>query len=166
MQLRILIALLLACSGLKAQQVVHVSVDTLDVVRSQVEVLRDSVGLLSDSITALQVEVRSEVVDVSNPVFYKAAGSVLSNGTVEQGAGATVSRVSQGIYQITFSSAAPSNTYPVLATMQGLPANDDYQWAYLSRTTNGFRIEVREQDNGGTAGVLRDSGFSFFVPKI
>lgn len=104
--------------------------------------------------------------DPVEPAFYKAAGSVDQTGTPEQIAGATVTRSGVGQYDITFNTAANSNTYPVLATMQGLPQNDDYQWAYLNRTVNGFRIEVREQDNGGTAGVLRDSGFSFFVPII
>ena len=104
--------------------------------------------------------------DPINPSLFKAAGSVSSTGAVQQIAGATVARLSQGRYQITFNSAANTATYPVLATMEGLPQNDDYQWAYLSRTVNSFIIEVREQDNGITAGVLRDSGFSFFVPII
>lgn len=104
--------------------------------------------------------------DPTNPPYYKAAGSILSDGTSEQIAGASVVRVAAGQYDISFNTAANSATYPVLATMQALPQNDDYQWAYLNRTVNGFRIEIREQDNGGAAGVLRDSGFSFYVPII
>lgn len=104
--------------------------------------------------------------DPTNPPYYKATGSVLSDGTLEQGAGATITRFGVGQYDITFNSVANTATYPVLATMQALPQNDDYQWAYLNRTISGFRIEIREQDNGGAAGILRDSGFSFFVPII
>jgi len=112
------------------------------------------------------VEAVATPPDPVNPEFYKAAGSVAGDGIAEQIAGGSVVRVAVGQYDVTFNSAAFSDTYPVLATMQGLPQNDDYQWAYLNRTVNGFRIEIREQDNGGAAGVLRDSGFSFFVPII
>ena len=105
-------------------------------------------------------------IDALNPEFYKAAGSVLSNGSTEQIAGGSVTRIGIGQYDINFNSPATSATYPVLATMQALAQNDDYQWAYLNRTVDGFRIEIREQDNGPAAGVLRDSGFSFFVPLI
>lgn len=98
-----------------------------------------------------------------DPITTKAAGSVASNGTAQEIINATVVRAAQGQYDVTFTTPAPSATYPVLATMEGLPQNDDYQWAYLNRTVNGFRLEIREQDNGGAAGVLRDSGFSFQV---
>ena len=104
-----------------------------------------------------------------DPVFYKASAAVSVSGgllTEDIAAGCTVTRLSQGNYQITFNNPANSAAYPILATMQGLAQNDDYQWAYWDRTVNGFRIEIREQDNGGAAGVLRDSGFSFFVPII
>ena len=81
-------------------------------------------------------------------------------------AGGSVTRMGVGQYDINFNTPSSSATYPVLATMQALAQNDDYQWAYLNRTVNSFRIEIREQDNGAAAGVLRDSGFSFFVPLI
>ena len=31
-------------------------------------------------------------------------------------------------------------------------------------TANSFDVEITEQDNGGTAGVFRDAGFSFYIP--
>lgn len=116
-----------------------------------------------------QIDAINGTPPAGDPVFYKAAGAVTVTGTTlttDQAAGCTVSRLARGRYQITFNNPANTATYPVLATMQGLPQNDDYQWAYLNRTINGFQIEIREQDNGGAAGVLRDSGFSFFVPVI
>lgn len=99
------------------------------------------------------------------PITVKAAGSVAQNGTVQEAVNATVVKVGgvQGTYDVAFTTPAPTATYPVLVTMGALPQNDDYQWAYLNRTINGFRIEIREQDNGGAAGVLRDSDFSFQV---
>lgn len=105
-------------------------------------------------------------VDPQDPVYYKACASVEANGTIEQGAGCSVVRVGVGQYDVTFNTPHSSATYPVLATMQALPQNDDYQWGYLNRTVNGFRLEIREQDNGGNPGVLRDSGFSIYVPVI
>lgn len=105
----------------------------------------------------------------TNPLFYKATGAVNVSGgvlTTETAAGATITRAGVGQYNILFSSPANNALYPVLATMSALPQNDDYQWAYLNRTVNGFSIEIREQDNGTAAGTLVDSGFSFFVPNI
>jgi hypothetical protein len=121
---------------------------------------------LDAAIDEIEALTNTSAPDPTNPAFYHAAGSVAANGTAEQMAGATVVRNAQGQYDITFTNTANTSTYPVLATMQGLPQNDDYQWAYLNRTQTGFRLEIREQDNGGTAGVLRDSGFSFFIPII
>ena len=120
---------------------------------------------LSDELTILEGFL-DPVPDPVNPPFYHAGGSVDSAGNAQGIAGASVSRISTGRYQITFTSPSNTDTYPVLATMQGLPQNDDYQWAYLNRTVNGFQLEIREQDNGSSAGVLRDSGFSFFVPIL
>lgn len=125
--------------------------------------------LLGVNSSGLVVEYDYVAPPTGDPVFYKAAGAVTVTGTtltIDSISGAGVTRTGTGQYDITFNTPANDALYPVIATMAALPQNDDYQWAYLNRTINGFTLEIREQDNGGTAGVLRDSGFSFFVPVL
>jgi len=119
---------------------------------------------LNERVTALENAVVQPPVGDS-AISVKAAGSVLQTGVAQEIVNATVTKVTgvSGTYDITFLNDAPTATYPVLVTMGALPQNDDYQWAYLNRTVSGFRVEIREQDNGAAAGVLRDSDFSFQV---
>lgn len=106
--------------------------------------------------------------DPVDPVFYKAAGSVLVDGTNEGVAGATVTKNGTGDFSVAFSSPANTATYPVVLGVEGNANRDDIFLDYINRTVNGFDIRMVEQDNGGTAGVFSDNfaGFSFYVPVL
>lgn len=96
---------------------------------------------------------------------YHAAGKVEDTGFGVYIQGATVSRLSQGRYQVVFDQPHPNGAdYPVIFSMEQNLGKDDYVPAYNNVTANGFNVEIGEQDNGGTGGVPSDSGFSFYVP--
>ena len=97
---------------------------------------------------------------------YRATGEVNPNGTAALITGATVTRFAVGRYNVVFTVPADNANYPVILTAQGLGSRDDYSLDYVNQTVNGFQVRVAEQDNGGSAGVYRDLGFSFFVPNI
>lgn len=95
-----------------------------------------------------------------------ALGQIDSNGNANSIAGATVVRVSVGLYRVTFDTPQADNTYPILVTPEQNAGTDDYFFAYTNVTTTSFDVEIREQDDGGGGGTLVDSGFSFEVPDI
>jgi hypothetical protein len=41
---------------------------------------------------------------------------------------------------------------------------DDYVPAYAIINDTRFRVQITEQDNGTSAGILIDDGFSFYIP--
>jgi len=105
--------------------------------------------------------------DVSQ--LYIALGSISFIGTtftIENQINCNISRVSVGIYQVSFNQTLSSATYPVLISLGGNSQNDDYQYHYENRTTTGFTIQIREQDDGAGPGDLVDNGFSVLIPKV
>ena len=77
---------------------------------------------------------------------------------------ASVVRTNTGRYTVTLTAQQPDNTFPILISPQQNGGRDDYVLAYRNATPSSFDIEVTEQDNGESAGVYRDAGFSFFIP--
>ncbi|OAB78694.1 hypothetical protein [Cochleicola gelatinilyticus] len=97
-----------------------------------------------------------------------AAGLVEGNGNALKIYGATVSRINKGNYQVTFSSPRSSNNYIInLASADCNDAGDcDYDdpgITYLNRQTTGFRVNIGDSDNGGTAKEDIDLEFTFSV---
>ena len=88
--------------------------------------------------------------------IYHCAGTVSSTGaiTTPKGITFTVSKVSTGVYQITYQTAHPSATYMVSATSDGAARFVHYG----SEATTGVRISTYN-----TTGTLADSGFNFQV---
>lgn len=93
-------------------------------------------------------------------------GCVQGNGTLVNGRNASVNRVSTGVYDVSFLQTADPSCYIVQLTLMQNSGNDDYMINYDIKTQNGFRVEVREQDNGGSPGGLRDEDFDFLVIQI
>ena len=91
-------------------------------------------------------------------------GRVAADGTLLSGSGASVTRVEKGRYQVTYDAALTESAPPVLLSLELNAGNDDYSFMYSNADATGFSIDIGEQDNSGTAGVARDSGFSFFIP--
>lgn len=128
------------------------------------------------ALTDLLIAERSNVVgritaqDIVNLVLSSTptiiAGRVNAAGTLLKGAGATVSLVSTGIYQVTFDTPQPDANYPIMISPEGIAKRDDYFLDYFNVTTAGFQVRGTEQDNGGAAGVFLNMGFSFSVIEI
>ncbi len=95
-------------------------------------------------------------------------GAISATGLIESSSGGFVvlKPPGVGVYQIQFLSARANALYPILTGILCEPGNDDYVVTYCRRTTTEFDIEIREQDNGTTGGLLRDGAFSFFVPTF
>jgi hypothetical protein len=91
-------------------------------------------------------------------------GRVSADGTPMRIQGASVVRTNTGRYTVTLTVQQPNNTFPILISPQQNGGRDDYVLAYRNATPSSFDIEVTEQDNGESAGVYRDAGFSFFIP--
>ncbi|MGB3776156.1 MAG: hypothetical protein WA951_12950, partial [Leeuwenhoekiella sp.] len=97
-----------------------------------------------------------------------AAGLVAPNGTAIKINGATVTRINLGDYQVTFSTARDSRNYIInLATIDCMDSADcpfdDPGIAYYDRQTTGFKINIGDSDNGGTAKEDIDIEFTFSV---
>jgi hypothetical protein len=103
---------------------------------------------------------------ISDPTdVYHATGSVNAFGTPNYIQGASVAWIGTGRYQVSFNTPhANGANYPILFSMEQNTGEDDYVPTYNNVTANGFDVEIGEQDNGGTAGVPQDAGFSFYVP--
>lgn len=103
---------------------------------------------------------------INSPLeVYHASGNINALGVPNYIIGATVLRTDVGRYTVSFLTPFPDgDDYPVLFSMEQNPGADDYVPTYLNANANGFDVEIGEQDNGGTGGVFRDAGFSFFIP--
>lgn len=79
----------------------------------------------------------------------------------------TINRTGTGRYTVTFATANPTNTYPVLFGQEE-PFNTrdavDPHVVEGSKTVNGFQVWIGTGDNGGGADVLVDEPWSFSVP--
>ena len=96
----------------------------------------------------------------------KAMGKVNANGTTNKAPfNATVTRLSIGRYQVVLTPAMPDPNYIIQLTIRDSngAGNDDYDVSYTSQTTNGFVVEVGDNDNGGSDRALRDFEFMFTV---
>ena len=100
-----------------------------------------------------------------------AAGVVQGNGTAIKIYGATITRINEGDYQVTFTTARPTANYVINLTTIDCGGNcngstgnyDDPGIAYYQRQTTGFRVNVGDSDNGSTAKDDIDIEFSFSV---
>ncbi|WP_299113292.1 collagen-like protein [uncultured Winogradskyella sp.] len=103
---------------------------------------------------------------ISGPLdVYHAAGNINQTGSINYIQGANIIRNSVGSYTVTLTNPHPNtNTYPILITLERNAGTDDYGAMYTIISNTIFNIEIREQDDGGGGGVLRDSSFSFYVP--
>jgi len=108
------------------------------------------------------------------PTIY-ATGKVNGNGTAAAIYQATVSRLNEGDYQITFSTALPNANYIIqLSTIDcggDCPGNtsanyDDPGITYYNQTTTGFRVNIGDSDNGTTQKDDIDLEFMFTVITI
>lgn len=92
------------------------------------------------------------------------AGSVNGDGTTNSTVNANVTRNGVGDYSVAFVTPASNDDYIVLLTLEQNPGTDDYSISYDNVTVNGFDVDIREQDDGGSGGTPRDNGYSFLVP--
>lgn len=76
--------------------------------------------------------------------LYHAVGSVHFKGNLEEWIKCKSERLAQGQYYIHFAEPAPTNTYPILLTLEELWQYDDYIIKYLKRDTTWFLVEIRE----------------------
>ncbi|WP_157518068.1 beta strand repeat-containing protein [Flagellimonas lutaonensis] len=111
---------------------------------------------------------------VAMPTIY-ATGKVNGNGTAAAIYQATVSRLNEGDYQITFTTALPNANYIIqLSTIDcggDCPGNtsanyDDPGITYYNQTTTGFRVNIGDSDNGTTQKDDIDLEFMFTVITI
>ena len=112
-------------------------------------------------------------INAALPNAFYCAGLVSSTGVNLSSTGRegfTVSKASTGVYNITFSTTTPraSADYPILLTArdQSNTSNntvDDVNARYRDRTTSGFQVRTRRDDNGTTSGAAFNCEFSFMV---
>ncbi|RNC87497.1 MAG: hypothetical protein ED555_14300, partial [Allomuricauda sp.] len=108
------------------------------------------------------------------PAIYS-MGKINGNGTAAAIYQATVSRINEGDYQITFTTALPNANYIIqLSTLDcggDCPGNtganyDDPGISYYNQTTTGFRVNIGDSDNGTTQKDDIDLEFMFTVMTI
>lgn len=96
----------------------------------------------------------------SAPIYgARAFGSVSSTGTLTSGSGsniATSTRVEEGRYSVTFTTAMPSSVYTVVGSV--IDNSNGIIFNYGPATTTGFDVTIRG-DGGGRV----DDNFSFAV---
>ncbi|MFL1896995.1 beta strand repeat-containing protein, partial [Aquimarina sp. 2-A2] len=102
----------------------------------------------------------------------KAIGKVLGTGVAAKIRNATVTRLDEGDYQITFASAMPDAHYiiqlSILDCGGDCPGNstsnyDDPGISYYAQTTTGFRVNIGDSDNGTNQKDDIDLEFMFTV---
>jgi len=95
----------------------------------------------------------------------RAMGKVASDGTAVKIKGATVTRLSQGNYQVTFDTPMPDADYIIQLTLpdrQGV-GNDDPGITYYDQQTTGFKVNIGDNDNGKGDRNDYDSEFMFTI---
>ncbi len=108
-----------------------------------------------------------------------AMGKVNSDGTAASINNGTSSKITTnnnstdtaGDYQITFSTPLPNNDYIIQLTIPDCPngcvggsgSNDDPGITYYDQQTTGFKVNIGDNDNGGTTRDDYDSEFMFTV---
>ena len=108
------------------------------------------------------------------PITYS-AGKINGNGTAASIYQATVARINEGDYQITFDTALSNANYIIqLATIDcngDCPGNttgnyDDPGITYYDQQTTGFKVNIGDSDNGTTAKDDIDLEFMYVVIKL
>jgi hypothetical protein len=118
-------------------------------------------GLQADT---LKIQEADTTYAVRIETWIKAAGKVSSTGAPIKVYGATVSRINQGDYQITFTQARPDANYIIQLSLPSLnTGNDDPGITYYDQQTSGFKVNIGDNDNGGTASADVNSQFMFTV---
>jgi hypothetical protein len=118
-------------------------------------------GLQADT---LKIQEADTTYAVRIETWIKAAGKVSSTGAPIKVYGATVSRINQGDYQITFTQARPDANYIIQLSLPSLNSgNDDPGITYYDQQTSGFKVNIGDNDNGGTASADVNSQFMFTV---
>ena len=95
-----------------------------------------------------------------------AAGKVSPNGTEIKGFNVTVTRVSLGVYQVTFDTALDNADYIIQLTMRAAlttTQTDDPDLSYYDQQTTGFKVETGDNDNGNSPRAKQDFEFMFTV---
>jgi hypothetical protein len=118
-------------------------------------------GLQADT---LKIQEADTTYAVRIETWIKAAGKVSSTGAPIKVYGATVSQINQGDYQITFTQARPDANYIIQLSLPSLnTGNDDPGITYYDQQTSGFKVNIGDNDNGGTASADVNSQFMFTV---
>jgi hypothetical protein len=94
-----------------------------------------------------------------------AAGKVSPNGTEIKGFNITVTKVSLGVYQVTFDTALDNAHYIIQLTIKSANGvgNDDPDLSYYDQQTTGFKVQTGDNDNGSSDRSERDFEFMFTV---
>ncbi|MEP1270716.1 MAG: hypothetical protein ABJM35_03320 [Nonlabens ulvanivorans] len=94
-----------------------------------------------------------------------AAGKILSTGTAAAGFNATASLINTGDYQITFDNDLGTTSYVIQLTITDLlgVGNDDPNISYYDQQSDGFKVNVGDNDNGGSDRADFNSEFMFSV---
>ncbi|PQJ15554.1 hypothetical protein, partial [Aureicoccus marinus] len=105
------------------------------------------------------------------PTVY-AAGKINGDGTSASIYGATVTRLNEGDYEVTFGTALANGNYIIQVSILDCggdcPGNggtnyDDPGITYYSQSSTGFRVNIGDSDNGGNAKDDIDLEFMFTV---
>lgn len=103
------------------------------------------------------------VLSTTGPQTF-ALGKVSAAGAAVKISGATVSRVSTGVYQVAFSTAQADANYLIQLSVLNCSScgtDDSIGIYYSNQTTTGFRVIIGANDNGGTAKVPSSLEFMF-----
>lgn len=82
----------------------------------------------------------------------------------------SVSKGGTGDYTITYGSTLANANYVIMLTMEttvtgggagGTAGVEDYMLVYHSKSTTGFGVYIKEQDDGNNDGIFRDARFDF-----
>lgn len=88
------------------------------------------------------------------------AGRVAANGTLQSGAGYSVSRTSTGQYQVSFSNAFTQT--PVVVATAVDATNDDNFLTIVGANGSGFQLRMKDDDHSADAD-FQDSAFNFIA---
>ena len=102
----------------------------------------------------------------------KAMGKVSGAGTAIKILNATVTRINEGDYQVTFSNAMPDDNYIIQLTITDCDGNcpgnttqgfDDPGITYYDQETTGFKVNIGDSDNGTAQKDDIDLEFMFSI---
>ncbi|MDT0540850.1 hypothetical protein RM542_13470, partial [Croceitalea sp. P059] len=132
--------------------------------------LATDVDLDADGTDETTVQAALSALDAMPKIY--ATGKVAGTGVAASIYGATVSRIDEGDYQVTFSAAAANVNYIIqLVTFDcggDCPGNtgsdyDDPGITYYDQLASGFKINIGDSDNGATQKDDIDLEFMFTV---